>query len=276
MIDINKMRRLAQAATPGPWVAAGPSFGESLPKYLNEVAVDREGDEDDGYSICNAPIGLNEECSDDMAFIAEANPLTIEELLDRLEAAEKSRDDLLAGLGEWLDKTKWVQQGVNEGTISAKYLGLHRADVMSSLLGEAEKARDALRAEVIHIKEVEFPRKAQAVADGWRGKCERLEAKIAEMEKQEPYAFAVNMKLSEKIQEALREQQEINLSDSAVQKQLAALWGYVPAEAQPAPSVPDVDALAQFIREIDGAHQLGAGVLAERIVEWLAAPEAKP
>ena len=84
------------------------------------------------------------------------------------------------------------------------------------------------------------------------------------------------MKLSEKIQEALREQQEINLSDSAVQKQLAALWGYVPAEAQPAPSVPDVDALAQFIREIDGAHQLGAGVLAERIVEWLAAPEAKP
>ena len=47
--------------------------------------------------------------------------------------------------------------------------------------------------------------------------------------------------------------------------------------AQPAPSVPDVDALAQFIREVDGKHQLGAGALAERIVEWLAAaPEAKP
>lgn len=40
------------------------------------------------------------------------------------------------------------------------------------------------------------------------------------------------MKLSEKIQEALREQQEINLSDSAVQKRLAAQWGYVPACAQ--------------------------------------------
>ena len=47
--------------------------------------------------------------------------------------------------------------------------------------------------------------------------------------------------------------------------------------AQPAPNAPDVDALAQFIREIDGKHQLGAGALAERIVEWLAAaPEAKP
>ena len=43
--------------------------------------------------------------------------------------------------------------------------------------------------------------------------------------------------------------------------------------AQPAPSVPDVDALAQFIREIDGKHQLGAGALAERIVEWLAAAQ---
>ena len=44
------------------------------------------------------------------------------------------------------------------------------------------------------------------------------------------------MKLSEKIQEALREQQEINLSDPAVQKRLAAQWGYVPAGAQSAPS----------------------------------------
>lgn len=51
--------------------------------------------------------------------------------------------------------------------------------------------------------------------------------------------------------------------------------GYVPA--QPAPSMPDVDSLAQFIREVDGSHQLGAGVLAERIAEWLkAAKEAKP
>ena len=133
------------------------------------------------------------------------------------------------------------------------------------------------------------------------------------------------MKLSEKIQEALRQQQEINLSDPVVQKRLAAQWGYVPADAQPAPSfadayqgamedvaiwkkraleaedlnrkfvaeingpaymgepaqpapsVPDVDALAQFIRKVDGAHQLGAAMLAERIADWLAAsPGAKP
>ena len=47
--------------------------------------------------------------------------------------------------------------------------------------------------------------------------------------------------------------------------------------AQPAPSVPDADELAHFIRRIDGAHDLGASALAEKIVDWLAAaPEAKP
>ena len=46
----------------------------------------------------------------------------------------------------------------------------------------------------------------------------------------------------------------------------------------PVQSVPHVDALAQFIREIDGAHRFGAGALAERTVECLTAspkPEAK-
>ena len=39
--------------------------------------------------------------------------------------------------------------------------------------------------------------------------------------------------------------------------------------------VPDVDDLAQFIRQIDGNHRMGAGALAEHICEWLtAAPQA--
>lgn len=36
--------------------------------------------------------------------------------------------------------------------------------------------------------------------------------------------------------------------------------------------VPDVDDLAQFIRWVSGNNKMGAGVLAERITEWLAAP----
>ena len=84
------------------------------------------------------------------------------------------------------------------------------------------------------------------------------------------------MKLSEKIQEALRQQQEINLSDPVVQKRLAAQWGYVPADAQPAPSFADAyqgameevaiwkrraleaeDLNRKFIAEINGPAYMG-------------------
>ena len=84
------------------------------------------------------------------------------------------------------------------------------------------------------------------------------------------------MKLSEKIQEALRQQQEINLSDPAVQKRLAAQWEYVPADAQPAPSFADAyqgameevaiwkrralkaeDLNRKFIAEINGPAYMG-------------------
>ena len=81
------------------------------------------------------------------------------------------------------------------------------------------------------------------------------------------------MKLSEKIQEALREQQEINLSDPAVQKRLAAQWGYVPAGAQPAPSVRSA-ALYPVISWLrNGCDPMKA---ADELEMLAAAPEAKP
>lgn len=41
----------------------------------------------------------------------------------------------------------------------------------------------------------------------------------------------------------------------------------------PAPVVPEIDELAQFIRTTDGRHDMGAGRLAEKIVEWLSAAQ---
>ena len=103
------------------------------------------------------------------------------------------------------------------------------------------------------------------------------------------------MRLSEKIQETLREQQEINLSDPAVQKRLAAQWGYVPAEAQPAPSVPDgfsredleavADGLDGYEKTVNVGNVTGGGddhlesttAYAARFIRaMLAAPETKP
>ena len=42
-----------------------------------------------------------------------------------------------------------------------------------------------------------------------------------------------------------------------------------PSQIEQADGVPDVDELAQFIRRINGANEMGAGLLAEAIVGWL-------
>jgi|GEM_PF-3271291 len=70
--------------------------------------------------------------------------------------------------------------------------------VMRAAAAEIERMQakiEAAEKEVAHIKEVEFPRKARAVAAGWETKCARLEqerdalrAKIEAMERQEPVA----------------------------------------------------------------------------------------
>lgn len=45
---------------------------------------------------------------------------------------------------------------------------------------EALRADNAtLKAELDNIKQVEFPRRVEKVAEGWRGKCERLEDELA-------------------------------------------------------------------------------------------------
>ena len=79
MIDINELRRLAQAATPNV---------ERACKYQNEHWI-REGHVD----FDNADLFIaSERPQEDAEFYAAANPAAISELLDRLEAAEKERD----------------------------------------------------------------------------------------------------------------------------------------------------------------------------------------
>lgn len=92
------------------------------------------------------------------------------ELLDRLEAAESDA----------------LEQARLNG------MGASREAALMVKLEAAEK-------EVAHIKEVEFPRKARAVAVGWETKCARLEqerdalrARIERMEKQGPVAVDIN------------------------------------------------------------------------------------
>ena len=120
MIDTNELRRLAQAATPGPWINHGrqpnvaglPHSAVAAKTLLARVYSEAYGDVE--QETANA------------SFIAAANPAAISELLDRIEAAEKERDALRAELA-----------------------GLRSSmEFRTSLIGRTEAERDALRAKI--------------------------------------------------------------------------------------------------------------------------------
>ena len=73
----DELRALAVVATPGPWIPAGPSFGERLPAYYNCVCVD--DDTDDSPDIC----GDMEHA--DAEYVAAMDPTTTLALLDEIE-----------------------------------------------------------------------------------------------------------------------------------------------------------------------------------------------
>ena len=146
-IDINKLRRLAQAATPGPWYVTG-----KLTRYvearidgglIQEVAACGPTKADGGY-------GPQQEAN--ARLIAAANPATISELLDRLEAAESDA----------------LEQARLNG------MGSEREAALMAKLEAAEKERDALRARIEQMQ------KQEPVATVWRcdnghmhGSCEQ-------------------------------------------------------------------------------------------------------
>ena len=80
MIDINELRRLAQAATPGPWQFWHGWVAANIDNDGGVVVAERPTPSGGKYQ---AKVDAN------FKFIAAANPATVIELLDRLEAAEK-------------------------------------------------------------------------------------------------------------------------------------------------------------------------------------------
>ena len=76
----------------------------------------------------------------------------VKALIDRLEEAEKERDNYKVAYKEWIEKTEWVQRGINDGTVPPKYLGWHRADVVADLLSVAERESAALQAKAKETK----------------------------------------------------------------------------------------------------------------------------
>lgn len=80
--------------------------------------------------------------------------------------------------------------------------------------------------------------------------------------------YEITLDLRQELEDAQGEIRALRATEAGLRDRLAAV------EADRDQRVPDVDALSNFIREIDGAHRFGAGALAERICEWLASTPA--
>ena len=147
----------------------------------------------------------------------------MQEIIYRLKAAEKDRDVLRDRLALESQENGALRDSVDRACEERDELRTELKEVQHGVAVahdtiKALRARiEAAEKEVVHIKEVEFPRKARAVAVGWDTKCVRLEqertideqriadlmaelnrvghendelrAKIEAMERQEPVAW---------------------------------------------------------------------------------------
>ena len=142
MIDIKELRRLAQAATPGPWkmlpVGDGrQKFAVANSEFLSILTVTDEGGATFGTVYDDA----------DARLIAAANPATVIELLGRLEAAESDalEQARLNGMGASREAALMEKLEAAEKDIALKERII---DALGSALNAVANERDALRAKV--------------------------------------------------------------------------------------------------------------------------------
>ena len=112
--QIDDLRKAALAATPGPWIAAGPSFGKGKPEYLSDVVVDNPEVDEHEQTVCATISGTTHECSADMDFIGTFNPVVVLALLDHIEAGQSREDALLAEIAILVTREKNQNHTITE------------------------------------------------------------------------------------------------------------------------------------------------------------------
>jgi len=104
MIDTKELRRLAQAASPGPWWVNQDGLNHGFERGVAEINSKEWHALAGAWTINGAK--HSEEGAANAEFIAAANPATVIELLDRIEAAEKDvalKERVIDALGSELN-----------------------------------------------------------------------------------------------------------------------------------------------------------------------------
>jgi hypothetical protein len=82
--------------TPGPWIGAGPSFGDPLPRYTTSI-VTEWGHEDEGcIDICELPFHHYDDENEANARLIAAAPALLEALEGFVEHGTCSDDEDMA------------------------------------------------------------------------------------------------------------------------------------------------------------------------------------
>lgn len=120
-IDTKNLRTLAEAATPGPWIAAGPSYGKPLPEFYNCVVPDDGTDGPD--DICSDTL-----TSEDALYIAACSPDVLLALLDALDR----KDAALTKVAALLKRTPKITRDIYVGSDS-KAWGVQAAEIYKDI-----------------------------------------------------------------------------------------------------------------------------------------------
>lgn len=175
-IDTNELRRLAQAATPGPWYVTGKltRYVEALIDggLIQEVAACGPTKADGGY-------GPQQEAN--ARLIAAANPAAISELLDRLEEAENDSarykalaESALRIAKGWEDKCYELRAKVEEMEKQEPVAWLHESRRDSDVVTSAVKhvwgkaAVGSLAAYSIPLYLAPGAQPAPSLPEGWK------------------------------------------------------------------------------------------------------------
>ena len=117
--DVAELRRLAEAATPGPWEAFGAVDGRRGERWLG-VTTDMRATE----SARAGDVFAAQDCTrQDALFIAAANPAAVLGLLDRLAHMTEARDNARAEVERLAAAVRrvWELHRESRSSLSALY-----------------------------------------------------------------------------------------------------------------------------------------------------------
>ena len=142
--DVAELRRLAEAATPGPWEAFGAVDGRRGERWLG-VTTDMRATE----SARAGDVFAAQNCTrQDALFIAAANPAAVLGLLDHLAHMREARDNARAEV----ERLTAVVEAVRE------YAAARQANIdHGPLLSARKAAHDALLAALARLAEEPQP-----------------------------------------------------------------------------------------------------------------------